>query len=116
MLHVTRPPIVVDCGGLATPGGEPGRPAELWSELPRRGVLDAQGVIGLFVGIELMVNGWTWLILAFALKGPAAPETPGGRGPARGRGGGARTSRPGVTPGRAARRAGSGGRIPEEAP
>jgi hypothetical protein len=48
----------------------------LWSELRRRGVLDAQGVIGLFVGIELMVNGWTWLMLAFALKGLAAPETP----------------------------------------
>lgn len=34
-------------------------------------------VIGLFVGIELIFNGWAWIMLAFGLKQglPAAPTT-----------------------------------------
>lgn len=33
-------------------------------------------IIGLFVGIELMMNGWTWIMLALSVKGMTAPEIP----------------------------------------
>jgi uncharacterized membrane protein HdeD (DUF308 family) len=47
----------------------------IWRQWPASGLW----VIGLFVGVELMINGWTWVMLALALKGlipgqgPAAP-------------------------------------------
>ena len=37
----------------------------IWRQWPASGLW----VIGLFVGIELMINGWTWVMLALALKG-----------------------------------------------
>lgn len=32
-------------------------------------------VIGTFVGIELLITGWTWLMLSFALKGSMPKQT-----------------------------------------
>ena len=47
----------------------------IWSELPGSGLW----VIGLFVGIDLLMTGWTWVALALALKN--WPEPTAGRLP-----------------------------------
>jgi uncharacterized membrane protein HdeD (DUF308 family) len=47
--------------------------------------LDSFIVIGLFVGIDLIFTGWTWVMLALSLKNlvrPAASSHPGGTAPA----------------------------------
>ena len=36
----------------------------IWRQLPEA----ALWVIGLFVGIDMIFTGWTWVILAFAVK------------------------------------------------
>jgi len=45
----------------------------IWQELPASGVW----VIGLFVGIDLMMTGWTWVALALALKNWPEPAAGG---------------------------------------
>jgi len=47
----------------------------IWRQWPG----SALWVIGLFVGIEMLFTGWTWVMLAFALRGTprgAIPATP----------------------------------------
>jgi uncharacterized membrane protein HdeD (DUF308 family) len=41
----------------------------IWQELPGSGLW----VIGLFVGIDLLMTGWTWVMLAFGLKAMPDP-------------------------------------------
>jgi uncharacterized membrane protein HdeD (DUF308 family) len=41
----------------------------IWQEWPESGLW----VIGLFVGIDLLMTGWTWVILALGLKGLPDP-------------------------------------------
>ena len=49
----------------------------IWQQWPVSGFW----VIGLFVGIDMIFNGWTWIMLAFRLKSlprPARPPWPDG--------------------------------------
>ncbi|HLW65514.1 MAG TPA: universal stress protein [Gemmataceae bacterium] len=38
ILHVTKPPALINCDALGTPGGDPGQPAEVWDQLRSRQV------------------------------------------------------------------------------
>lgn len=46
----------------------------IWQDWPD----SAAWVIGLFVGIDLLVTGWTWVILALGLRGLPDPRRPAG--------------------------------------
>jgi uncharacterized membrane protein HdeD (DUF308 family) len=42
----------------------------IWRQWPESSIW----VIGLFVGIDLIFNGWSWVMLALAVKAPAPSE------------------------------------------
>jgi uncharacterized membrane protein HdeD (DUF308 family) len=43
----------------------------VWAEWPVSGIW----VIGLFVGIEMIINGWSWVMFALAVKNPVCQKT-----------------------------------------